>query len=168
MQGWAEADVKMVAAHLRLNRPPRLRERKPACAGHPLHMKWIVRSSVVLVGPCAAPPCLQISCPALETQAKRSTTVRLWWFVVTRYRPACWWVGLVVAGASRPGGTEAGDGGEKVAPAAAGEDGEAGDQRVVARDQRRTVLGNPRIAPPSAGEEPVSCHTATAWMVIAY
>ncbi len=67
-----------------------------------------------------------------------------------------------------PRGTEAGDGGEKVVKGAAGEDGEGGDQRVIARDQRRTVPCNPRIAPSSAGEEPVSCHTATAWMVIAY
>jgi hypothetical protein len=53
-----------------------------------------------------------------------------------------------------------------VATAAAGEDGEAGDQRVVARHQCSMVLCILRIAPPSAGEEPVSCHTVNAVAII--
>ncbi len=67
-----------------------------------------------------------------------------------------------MAGAERPGGPEAVDGGEKAVTAAVREDGESGDQLVVARDERRTVVWILRIAPPPAGKEPVSCHAGKA------
>ena len=51
--------------------------------------------------------------------------------------------------------------------AAAGEVGEGGDQRIVARVQRLAVHRVMGIAPPPAGEEPVTCHTANAMTVIA-
>ena len=51
--------------------------------------------------------------------------------------------------------------------AAAGEVGEGGDQHIVARVQRLAVHRVMGIAPPPAGEEPETCHTANAMPVIA-
>ena len=145
--------------HLRLRQPARALKRKQARSRHPLQMLWIVRSPAELD---AMPLCLQISRLALDTQASRSIA-KLWWpLVVCRRGGAFWRVGQAVARAAGPGRPEAGDGGEKAFTAAAGEDGKGGDQRVVARDERGMVLWIARIAPPSAGEQPVTCHPAKA------
>ncbi len=129
----AASAIETNAAHLKRRRPVNSIQHKPTPAESPMQIQRIVRSPHASDDP-------HLQRPALQTQASRSFAARLWPLAGIRCWVAALRVGQIVAGAEGPGGPEAVDGDEKAVTAAAGEDGEGGDQLVVARDERRTVV----------------------------